>query len=313
MSLFSHQPVLLDEVVTALQPKAHGRYLDGTLGGGGHAAAILGGSSPDGFLIGCDRDPAALAAAQERLGTFVGRFETHHCDFKDADRWVAPGSLDGIVLDLGVSSHQLDTPGRGFSFQSDGPLDMRMDPSSGDPTAADLVNGLPAEALADLFWKWGEERQSRRIARAIAEERRQRPFTTTRQLADFIERICPRRGSPTHPATRCFQALRIATNGELDSVEEGLERAFPLLAPGGRLAVISFHSLEDRLVKDFMRRESRDYEFEGPVDHPHLRRPRTPRGKELARRGIVASDAEVQANPRARSARLRVLERMPRS
>ena len=300
-------------MVTALQPKAHGRYLDGTLGGGGHAAAILGGSSPDGFLIGCDRDPAALAAAQERLGTFVGRFETHHCDFKDADRWVAPGSLDGIVLDLGVSSHQLDTPGRGFSFQSDGPLDMRMDPSSGDPTAADLVNGLPAEALADLFWKWGEERQSRRIARAIAEERRQRPFTTTRQLADFIERICPRRGSPTHPATRCFQALRIATNGELDSVEEGLERAFPLLAPGGRLAVISFHSLEDRLVKDFMRRESRDYEFEGPVDHPHLRRPRTPRGKELARRGIVASDAEVQANPRARSARLRVLERMPRS
>jgi len=313
VSLFSHQPVLLDEVVTALQPKAHGRYLDGTLGGGGHAAAILGGSSPDGFLIGCDRDPAALAAAQERLGTFVGRFETHHCDFKDADRWVAPGSLDGIVLDLGVSSHQLDTPGRGFSFQSDGPLDMRMDPSSGDPTAADLVNGLPAEALADLFWKWGEERQSRRIARAIAEERRQRPFTTTRQLADFIERICPRRGSPTHPATRCFQALRIATNGELDSVEEGLERAFPLLAPGGRLAVISFHSLEDRLVKDFMRRESRDYEFEGPVDHPHLRRPRTPRGKELARRGIVASDAEVQANPRARCARLRVLERMPRS
>jgi 16S rRNA (cytosine1402-N4)-methyltransferase len=307
---FSHQPVLLDEVVTALQPKAHGRYLDGTLGGGGHAAAILGASAPDGCLIGCDRDPAALAAARERLGTFTGRFETHHCDFKDADRWVAPGSLDGIVLDLGVSSHQLDTPSRGFSFQSDGPLDMRMDPSSGAPTAADLVNGLPAEALADLFWKWGEERQSRRIARAIAEERRQRPFTTTRQLAEFIERICPRRGSPTHPATRCFQALRIATNGELASVEEGLERAFPLLAPGGRLAVISFHSLEDRLVKDFMRRESRDYEFEGPVDHPHLRRPRSPRGRELARRGIVASEPEVQANPRARSARLRVLERL---
>ena len=151
MPAFSHQPVLLDEVVTALQPKAHGRYLDGTLGGGGHAAAILGASAPDGCLIGCDRDPAALAAARERLGTFTGRFETHHCDFKDADRWVAPGSLDGIVLDLGVSSHQLDTPSRGFSFQSDGPLDMRMDPSSGAPTAADLVNGLPAEALADLF------------------------------------------------------------------------------------------------------------------------------------------------------------------
>jgi len=313
VSQFSHQSVLLNEVVTALQPKPHGRYLDGTLGGGGHAAAILEASSPDGTLIGCDRDPEALAAAGERLGRFAGRFETHHCDFKEADQWAAPGSLDGIVLDLGVSSHQLDTPGRGFSFQKDGPLDMRMDPSGTAPTAADLVNGLPAEALADLFWKWGEERQSRRIARAIAEERRQRPFTTTGQLADFIERICPRRGAPTHPATRCFQALRIATNGELTSVEEGLERAFPLLAPGGRLAVISFHSLEDRLVKDFMRRESRDYDFDGPVDHPHLRRPRSPRGRELFRKGLVASETELGANPRARSARLRVLERLPRS
>lgn len=311
MPPFSHQPVLLHEVVTALQPKAHGRYLDGTLGGGGHAEAILEASSPDGFLYGFDRDPAALRAAGDRLDRFRGRTEIHHGDFSGADRWIAPGSLDGILLDLGVSSHQLDTPDRGFSFQQDGPLDMRMDPSGGGPTAADLVNTLPAGELADLFWNLGDERHSRRIAQALVEERRNRPFTTTGQLAASIERVCPRRGSPTHPATRCFQALRIATNGELVSVREGLERAFPLLTAGGRLAVISFHSLEDRIVKDFMRREARDYDFEGPVDHPHLRTPRPPRGRDLARKGMAASDAELAANPRARSARLRVLERLP--
>ena len=311
MSQFSHQPVLLTEVVSALQPKAHGRYLDGTLGGGGHAEAILEASSPDGFLYGCDRDPEALAAARERLKPFTDRLETHHCNFTEADRWVAPGSLDGVLLDLGVSSHQLDTPGRGFSFQADGPLDMRMDQCGSGPTAADLVNSLPANELADLFWKLGDERHSRRIARAIETERRNRPFTSTGQLARFIERICPRRGSPTHPATRCFQALRIATNDELKSVEDGLERSFRLLAPGGRLAVISFQSLEDRLVKEFMRREARDYDFDGPEDHPDFRRPRRPRGRELARKGIVASESELSTNPRSRSARLRVLERLP--
>jgi 16S rRNA (cytosine1402-N4)-methyltransferase len=308
---FSHQPVLLTEVVTALQPKPHGRYLDGTLGGGGHAAAILEACSPDGFLYGCDRDTAALAAARERLSPMAHRLETHHCNFTEADQWIAPRSLDGILLDLGVSSHQLDTPERGFSFQHDGPLDMRMDQSGSGPTAADLVNTLPASELADLFWKWGEERHSRRIARAIETERRIRPFTTTGQLARFIERICPRRGSPTHPATRCFQALRIATNDELGAVRNGLERAFNLLSPGGRLAVISFQSLEDRLVKEFMRREARDYDFDGPEDHPDFRHPRHPRGRELARKGIVASEAELDQNPRARSARLRVLERLP--
>lgn len=312
MPPFSHQPVLLNEVVTALQPKAHGRYLDGTLGGGGHAEAILEASAPDGFLLGCDRDPEALAAARARLARFEGRTETRLGDFAGADRWICAGSLDGILFDLGVSSHQLDTPARGFSFQQDGPLDMRMDPSGGGPTAADLVNGLPAGELADLFWTLGDERHSRRIAQTLVEERRNRPFTTTGQLAASIERVCPRRGSPTHPATRCFQALRIAVNRELDSVRDGLERAFPLLAPGGRLAVISFHSLEDRLVKEFMRREARDYDVEGPVDHPHLRIPRPPRGRELARRGIVAGAAELESNPRARSARLRVLERLPK-
>lgn len=312
MPPFSHQPVLLNEVVTVLQPKAHGRYLDGTLGGGGHAEAILEASAPDGFLLGCDRDPEALAAARAHLARFEGRTETRLGDFAGADRWIRAGSLDGILFDLGVSSHQLDTPARGFSFQQDGPLDMRMDPSGGGPMAADLVNGLPAGELADLFWTLGDERHSRRIAQTLVEERRNRPFTTTGQLAASIERVCPRRGSPTHPATRCFQALRIAVNRELDSVRDGLERAFPLLAPGGRLAVISFHSLEDRLVKEFMRREARDYDVEGPVDHPHLRIPRPPRGRELARRGIVAGAAELESNPRARSARLRVLERLPK-
>jgi len=311
VSPFSHQPVLLTEVVSALQPKAHGRYLDGTLGGGGHAEAILEASSPDGFLYGCDRDSEALAAASERLKAFSDRLETHHCNFTDADRWIAPHSLDGILLDLGVSSHQLDTPGRGFSFQADGPLDMRMDQNGSGPTAADLVNSLPADQLADLFWRFGDERHSRKIARAIETERRNRPFTSTGQLARFIERICPRRGSPTHPATRCFQALRVATNDELKSVENGLERSFRLLAPGGRLAVISFQSQEDRLVKEFMRREARDYDFDGPEDHPDFRRPRHPRGRELARKGIVASESELSTNPRARSARLRVIERLP--
>jgi 16S rRNA (cytosine1402-N4)-methyltransferase len=297
-------------VVSALQPKPHGRYLDGTLGGGGHAEAILEASSPDGFLYGCDRDSEALDAVRKRLKPFSDRLETHHCNFTEADQWIAPRSLDGILLDLGVSSHQLDTPGRGFSFQADGPLDMRMDQNGAGPTAADLVNSLPADQLADLFWRFGDERHSRKIARAIETERRNRPFTSTGQLARFIERICPRRGSPTHPATRCFQALRVATNDELKSVEDGLERSFHLLAPGGRLAVISFQSQEDRLVKEFMRREARDYDFDGPEDHPDFRHPRPPRGRELARKGIVASESELDANPRARSARLRIIERL---
>ncbi len=297
--------------MSALQPKGQGRYLDGTLGGGGHAAAILEVSSPDGFLYGCDRDAEALSAAREQLKPYTERLETHQGNFTEADRWIAPKSLDGILLDLGVSSHQLDTPERGFSFQKDGPLDMRMDQSEASPTAADLVNTLPASELADVFWKLGDERHSRKIARAIETERRNRPFTSTSQLAQFIERICPRRGAPTHPATRCFQALRIATNDELTAVQNGLERAFRLLAPGGRLAVISFQSLEDRLVKEFMRREARDYDFEGPEDHPDFRHSRRPRGRELARKGIVASESELSTNPRARSARLRVLERLP--
>lgn len=296
-------------MLEALLPRSGGRYLDGTTGGAGHATAILEASSPDGFLYGCDRDEDALQAAGERLARFAGRFELRRGNFADAADWIRTGSLHGVLLDLGVSSHQLDTPERGFSFQHEGPLDMRMD-RSGGPTAAELVNGLPAEELARILWNYGDERDSRRIARAIEAERKMRPFTTTAQLANFLERLMPRRGSPTHPATRSFQALRIAVNGELEAVHRGLERLFPLLAPGGRLAVITFHSLEDRIVKDFMRREARDYDFSTPEDHPDFRTPRAPRGIELHRKGIAPTEAETASNPRARSARLRVLERI---
>lgn len=296
------------ETLQALRPRAGGRYLDGTLGGAGHASAVLEASGPDGFLIGCDRDDDALEAAGRRLAGFPGRFELRRGNFAEAPGWFPAGTFDGVLLDLGVSSHQLDSPGRGFSFQHDGPLDMRMD-RRGGATAADLVNGRPAEELAQMFWKWGEERESRRIARALEAERSMRPFNTTLQLADFVERLMPRRGSRIHPATRVFQALRIAVNEELSSLHDALPGLFSLLRPGGRLAVITFHSLEDRIVKEFFRAEARDYDFQGPHDHPDFRTPRPPRGIDLHRRGLGPSEEEIAANPRSRSARLRVLER----
>jgi len=299
-----HLSVLLEEVVAAIAPAPGRHVVDGTFGAGGYTRAFLAAGAR---VTAFDRDPSAA-----RFASGLGSGFTLVCaPFSTMADVLGEAAADGVALDLGVSSMQLDEAERGFSFRQDGPLDMRMDPTGGGPTAADRVNTLPAGELADLFWSLGDERHSRRIAQALVEERRNRPFTTTGQLAASIERVCPRRGSPTHPATRCFQALRIATNGELASVREGLERAFPLLAPGGRLAVISFQSLEDRIVKEFMRREARDYDFEGPVDHPHLRTPRPARGRDLARKGIVASEAELAANPRARSARLRVLERLP--
>jgi 16S rRNA (cytosine1402-N4)-methyltransferase len=297
------------ETLAALRPRSGGRYLDGTVGGAGHSEAILSSSAPDGFLCGCDRDDDALEAAGRRLSVFPGRFELRRGNFSEAAGWIPAGTLDGVLLDLGVSSHQIDSPERGFSFQHDGPLDMRMD-RRGGPTAADLVNGLPAEELARIFWKWGEERESRRIARALESERRMRPFTTTLSLAGFIESLVPRRGARLHPATRVFQALRIAVNEELASLEAALPALFNLLRPQGRLAVITFHSLEDRIVKDYFRTEAREYEIRGSYDHPDFRVPRAARGLDLHRRGLVASDEETAANPRSRSARLRVLERI---
>jgi 16S rRNA (cytosine1402-N4)-methyltransferase len=301
-----HRAVLLTEVLEALQPCSGKTYFDGTIGGGSHAEAILEASSPTGFLYGCDRDPEAMRAAGERLARFAGRCELRQGNFADA-AWLPAGECAGVILDLGVSSRQLDAAERGFSFMQDGPLDMRMNPEQG-MTAADIVNERDEEELARLFWELGDERASRRIARRIVEERKVRSITTTGQLAAIVERVNPRRGQASHPATRVFQALRIEVNDEIGSLRRGLDRAWSLLATGGRLAVISFHSLEDRVVKDFMRVQARDYDVSGPVDDPHLRVPRSPRAIAITRKAILPSEAEIESNPRARSAQLRVIE-----
>jgi len=296
------------EVVSALSVKPGGRHIDGTAGGGGHAASILAASAPNGWLFGCDRDGAAVEAARERLAEFAGRFDIQRGNFAELLETLTPG-WDGVLLDLGTSSPQLDTAQRGFSFQQDGPLDMRMDTRQ-SLTAAELVSTLDADELARIFWELGGERQSRRFARAIEHDRRERPFTSTGQLAGLIERLAPRQGKRTHPATQVFQALRLAVNDELGSLRRGLAEAVKLLKPGGRLAVITFHSLEDRVVKEFGREHAREYEYEGPVDVPELRRPRAPELKWVGRKALKPGAAELAENPRSRSAQLRVMEKI---
>ncbi len=309
MSQFVHKPVLVAEVLQALRPRAGGRYVDGTIGNGGHALSILEASSPDGFLWGCDRDARAVEVARERLAKFAGRFELKQCNFSELGVWLGRESCDGVLLDLGVSSPQLDQAERGFSFQQDGPLDMRMDQNQ-RLTAAELVNGESAERLAELFWQFGGESQSRRLANAIARERQAHEIETTRQLAELIERLIPRHGKRAHPATRVFQALRIAVNEEISSLKIGLEEAVKILKPSGRLAVITFHSLEDRVVKNFGRARAQDYTFTGGVDVPELRRPRAPELKWCSRKAVKPNDDEVKENPRSRSAQLRVMEKL---
>jgi 16S rRNA (cytosine1402-N4)-methyltransferase len=303
---FVHNPVMLAEVLAALRPHPCGRYADGTLGGAGHAAAILRASSPSGWLSGCDRDGVALEAAQARLAEFAGRFEVRRGNYAELADWAMAGSCDGVVLDLGVSSPQLDDPQRGFSFQQDGPLDMRMDTRQ-PTTAADLVNTASGDELARLFWELGGERQARYFAKAIE---RGRPFRSTRQLAELIEKLSPRAGRRTHPATKVFQALRLAVNDELGSLKRGLAAVWTILKPGGRLAVITFHSLEDRIVKEFGRELARDYTFEGTVDVPELRQPRVPLARWVNRKAITPGNTEQEQNPRSRSAQLRVLEKV---
>jgi 16S rRNA (cytosine1402-N4)-methyltransferase len=306
---FKHKPVMLAEVLEALRPRDGGLYVDGTVGGGGHAAAILRASAPTGRLIGFDRDEAAIKAAGERLAEFSGRFELRRGNFSELTGAIERGSCDGVLLDLGVSSPQLDQAERGFSFQQQGPLDMRMDQSQA-VTAADLVNGLAESELAEIFREFGEEPQARRFARAIVRERSQSRFETTTQLARFIEQLSPRRGQKKHPATRVFQALRMAVNDEGRSLRSGLAAACACLRPRGRLAVITFHSVEDRIVKEVGRWKTRDYTFVGEVDVPELRIPVTPEMQWVQRKAIQPSAAEVEENPRARSAQLRVLERV---
>ena len=298
------------EVLAALKPVPGGRYADGTLGGAGHAAGLLAASSPTGWLSGCDRDGVALEVARARLAEkFAGRFELRRGNFSELADWVAEKSCDGVLLDLGVSSPQLDQAERGFSFQQDGPLDMRMDDRQ-TLTAAELVNSEPAEALAKIFWEYGDERDSRRFAKAIVHDRGLRKFETTKQLADLIGRLAPRHGKKAHPATKVFQALRIAVNDEIGSLKRGLAAAVKILKPGGRLAVITFHSLEDRVVKEFGRERTRDYTFTGTVDVPELRTPCVPELKWVSRKAIMPGEAELDENPRSRSAQLRVLEKI---
>jgi 16S rRNA (cytosine1402-N4)-methyltransferase len=301
---------MVAEVLDALKPGPGGHYADGTIGGAGHAVSILTASSPTGWLFGCDRDGIAIEAAKKRLAEkFAGRFELRRGNFAEMAGWIPAAGCEGVLLDLGVSSPQLDSPERGFSFQYDGPLDMRMDDRQ-ILTAADLVNGASAEELAKVFWEFGGERESRRFAKEIVRDRERQKFETTWRLAGLIERLNPRRGKKTHPATKVFQALRIAVNDEMGSLKCGLDAAVKILKPGGRLAVITFHSLEDRVVKEFGHERSRGYTFAGKVDVPELRESQTPELKWVTRKAIRPGKVELEENPRSRSAQLRVLEKI---
>lgn len=304
-----HVPVLRDEVLSLLLPGAGRIYLDGTLGGGGHSESLL---QAGASVVAIDRDRESLNFAAERLSRFGGKFRAVPGNFAEADRLtgvVEAAPFDGALLDLGVSSHQLDTAERGFSFRMDGPLDMRMDPDGGGDSAADLVNHAEEAELVRVFRAYGEEPQARRVARAIVAERERVPFTRTAQLAALIEKLLGRRGR-VHPATRVFQALRIAVNDELGALRRALTIIPGLLREGARFAVITFHSLEDRLVKKFFREGSEQW-----IDRPEWPEPRLNplwQFRDLTRKPLEASAAEVASNLRARSARLRAVEILPR-
>ena len=308
MGDYQHQPVLLEEVVEALNIRPAGKYLDGTFGRGGHSQAILACLSPQGCLYALDRDPEAVAAGTELLGKDP-RFSIVQGNYADMKRyvreWGVEEGLDGILLDLGVSSPQLDNPDRGFSFMGDGPLDMRMNPLQG-VTAEDWLAEAPERELTRVFWEFGEERHARRIARSIVMARQQQRLETTGQLARLIEQTIGRREKNKHPATRCFQAIRIFINDELAHLAQGLEAGIEGLRPGGRLVVISFHSLEDRLVKRTIREAVRPGQVRRNIPaHPDLK----PVLKQIS--NVVRSSAlELSVNPRARSAVMRVAEKL---
>ena len=307
-----HVPVMAREVVDALQPRDGGRYLDGTFGAGGYTAAML--DRADCQVIAIDRDPDAIAAGQVLAERYAPRLRLIEGRFGDmADLLSAEGveDVDGVALDLGVSSMQFDQADRGFSFRASGPLDMRMEKSGA--SAADLVNEADETELADVIWRYGEERRSRRVARAIVEARRTKRIDTTGELAEIVRRaVGPQGRDESDPATRTFQALRIAVNDELGELERGLAAAEQVLAPGGRLAVVSFHSLEDRAVKEFVR--ARAGRTPGPSRHaPPRAGQQDATLRDLTRKPMVPSDAEIAANPRARSARLRVAEKLAAS
>lgn len=304
-----HVPVLAREVVDALNPRDGGRYVDGTFGGGGYTTGLLDRANCE--VIAIDRDPDAVAAGQSLARRYAPRLRLIEGRFGDmAELLSAEGvtEVDGVALDLGVSSMQFDRADRGFSFRASGPLDMRMERNG--PSAADLVNEADETELADILWRYGEEKKSRRVARAIVARRREKRIETTAELAEIVRRaVGPSAKDESDPATRSFQALRIAVNDELGELERGLAAAESVLAPGGRLAVVSFHSLEDRAVKDFVRTHS------GRAPAPSRHAPpqaavQAPTLHELTRRPVMPSEAEIAANPRARSARLRVAEKI---
>ena len=298
----SHIPVMLEACMRLMDPQPGGQYADGTLGAGGHSEAILKASSPDGQLISFDLDPAAIAIARERLEPYGDRVRIIQDSYVNLGRYAEENSLDGFIVDLGVSSMQLDRQDRGFSFLQDGPLDMRFSPEQ-PLTAADLVNQLPEEELARILWLYGEERKSRQIAAMICAERERNKIVTTAQLRDVILSAAGNSREKIHPATRSFQAIRIAVNGELDAVEAVLPAAVKALKPGGRLLVISFHSLEDRIVKNYFKTESKDCLC--PPEQPVCTCGHKAVLRELTRHPVTADDEEIKLNPRARSAKLR--------
>ena len=291
----THVPVMRAEVLEALEPGRGGIFVDGTVGLGGHSAALLAAGATR--LVAIDRDADALEIARQRLAEWAGRIDFVHGDYRRLHEWLdglGVGEVDGVLVDLGLSSYQLESAGRGFSFQRDDPLDMRMNRRAG-ATAAELIASATERELADAIFQYGEERYSRRIARAIVAAREETPVETTGRLAEIIRRAVPRRGySPIHPATRSFQALRIWVNGELEGLDRFVEDACSRLAPGGRLAVIAFHSLEDRIVKQTVRRLTDDHAR-------GLRR--------LTRKALQPTESEVEANARSRSAKLRAVIR----
>jgi len=301
-----HKPVLYKEIIHALQPKNSGCYIDGTIGAGGHARGILEACAPAGRLLGLELDPQALALARETLAPYGKRVvltQASYISLPECMRENGWDAVDGILLDLGVSSMQLDTPTRGFSIQYEAPLDMRFNTNSG-LTAAQLINSMPEADIADLLFKFGEEPRAKGIAKMIVQSR---PIETTTQLAEIAKRAYPGH-SRIHPATRTFQALRIAVNDELTALENVLPKAAAALRAGGRLAIISFHSLEDRLVKDFIRKESKD-EINPPYEQIYqIERKATL--KEVNRKPITPAEDEIKDNPRARSAKLRIAEKL---
>ena len=304
---FRHETVLLRESVEGILGDPDGIYVDCTMGGGGHSVALADRLGPSGCLVGIDQDPAAVQAGRLRLAGAKPTVHVVRGNFREIGAvldQLGIGQVDGILFDLGVSSHQIDLPQRGFSYMNDGPLDMRFDSSQG-PSAADLVNNLPEKELADIIWRYGEERFSRRVAKAIVHAR---PFASTLALAEVVRKAVGRSQEKQDPATRTFQSLRIAVNDELKTIEQAIPGLIALLKPHGRVAVISFHSLEDRLVKQTFQRESRDCVC--PPEQPVCTCGHKALIRVLTHRPIMATGQETTLNPRARSARLRVAERI---